>query len=111
MAWVFLELITKSIALEANRAPTAPPSPAIVEDERLTSGHVPVLLNPDVFTCVRSLFDCLLLEVAEKVKSGPAQARRLNTCLAYFCHDLLSVIDPKQVGCALSLNTDRVNDQ
>ncbi|GAQ82020.1 guanine nucleotide exchange factor [Klebsormidium nitens] len=97
MAWVFLELITKSIALEANRAPTTPPSPAIVEDERLTSGHVPVLLNPDVFNCVRSLFECLLLEVAEKVRSGPAQARRLNTCLAYFCHDLLSVIDPLQV--------------
>jgi hypothetical protein len=95
MAWVFLELITKSIALEAGRASSWPPSPAIVEEEALSAGVV--LLNTDVFHCIRSLFDCLLVEVAEKAKTGPAQAKRLNACLAYFCHDLLTVIDPVQV--------------
>lgn len=57
----------------------------------------PLQLKEDVFKCIWQLYDCLLTEVHERCKKGLNLARRLNSSLAFFCYDLLSVIDPRQV--------------
>lgn len=43
------------------------------------------------------LYDCLLTEVHERCKRGLGLAKRLNSSLAFFCYDLLSTIEPRQV--------------
>eukprot|EP00250_Pteridium_aquilinum_P019527 c24469_g1_i1 orf=329-5872(-) len=89
MAWVFLELIVKSMALEQAR--TYSSSLPVGEEAP------PLPLKDGVFRCVGQLYDCLLTEVHERCKKGMGLAKRLNCSLGFFCHDLLSVIDPRQV--------------
>jgi hypothetical protein len=89
MAWVFLELIVKSMALEQSR----------IYSESLPPGEElpPLQLIDEVFKSIVQLYDCLLTEVHERCKKGLILAKKLNSSLAYFCYDLLSVIDPRQV--------------
>lgn len=54
-------------------------------------------LIDEVFKSIVQLYDCLLTEVHERCKKGLILAKKLNSSLAYFCYDLLSVIDPRQV--------------
>lgn len=54
-------------------------------------------LKEGVFKCILQLYDCLLTEVHERCKKGLSLAKRLNSSLAFFCYDLLSVIEPRQV--------------
>ncbi|XP_073392859.1 guanine nucleotide exchange factor SPIKE 1 isoform X2 [Physcomitrium patens] len=89
MAWFFLELIVKSMALEQSRtySETLPPG------EELP----PLQLNDEVFKSIGQLYDCLLTEVQERGKKGLTLANKLNSSLGFFCFDLLSVIEPRQV--------------
>jgi hypothetical protein len=57
----------------------------------------PLQLKEGVFRCIMQLFDCLLTEVHERCKKGLNLAKRLNSTLAFFCYDLLSIIEPRQV--------------
>jgi hypothetical protein len=57
----------------------------------------PLQLKEGVFRCIMQLFDCLLTEVHERCKKGLNLAKRLNSTLAFFCYDLLSFIEPRQV--------------
>lgn len=57
----------------------------------------PLQLKDGVFRCTMQLYDCLLTEVHERCKKGLSLAKRLNSSLAFFCYDLLSVIEPRQV--------------
>ncbi|KAJ7561812.1 hypothetical protein O6H91_03G042400 [Diphasiastrum complanatum] len=99
MAWVFLELIVKSIALEQAR---------VYVDGTPSGEDVPPLqLAEDVFRCISNLYDCLLTEVHERCKKGLTLAKRLNNSLAFFCYDLLSVIDPRQVFELVALYLDK----
>ncbi|KAH0902696.1 hypothetical protein HID58_042199 [Brassica napus] len=90
MAWFFLELIVKSMALEQAR----------LFDHNLPSGEdvPPMQLKESVFRCIMQLFDCLLTEVHERCKKGLSLAKRLNSSLAFFCYDLLYIIEPCQVS-------------
>lgn len=54
-------------------------------------------LKEGVFRCIMQLYDCLLTEVHERCKKGLSLAKRLNSSLAFFCYDLLSIIEPRQV--------------
>lgn len=54
-------------------------------------------LKEGVFRCIMQLYDCLLTEVHERCKKGLGLAKYLNSSLAFFCYDLLSVIEPRQV--------------
>jgi len=54
-------------------------------------------LKESVFRCIMQLFDCLLTEVHERCKKGLSLAKRLNSSLAFFCYDLLYIIEPCQV--------------
>lgn len=89
MAWVFLELIVKSMALEQARTYSS----SLPVGEEVP----PLPLKDGVFRCIGQLYDCLLTEVHERCKKGIGLAKRLNSSLGFFCHDLLSVIDPRQV--------------
>ncbi|KAI4333281.1 hypothetical protein L6164_018113 [Bauhinia variegata] len=99
MAWFFLELIVKSMALEKTRLffHTLP----IDED------IPPMQLKEGVFRCIMQLYDCLLTEVHERCKKGLSLAKRLNSSLAFFCYDLLSIIEPRQVFELVSLYLDK----
>lgn len=57
----------------------------------------PMQLKEGVFRCIMQLYDCLLTEVHERCKKGSSLAKRLNSSLAFFCYDLLSIIEPRQV--------------
>lgn len=57
----------------------------------------PMQLKEGVFRCIWQLYDCLLTEVHERCKKGLTLAKRLNSSLAFFCYDLLSVVEPRQV--------------
>lgn len=57
----------------------------------------PMQLRDGVFRCVMQLYDCLLTEVHERCKKGLSLAKRLNSSLGFFCYDLLSIIEPRQV--------------
>lgn len=57
----------------------------------------PMQLKEGVFRCILQLYDCLLTEVHERCKKGLSLAKRLNSSLGFFCYDLLSVIEPRQV--------------
>lgn len=57
----------------------------------------PLQLIDEVFKSIVQLYDCLLTEVHERCKKGLLLAKKLNSSLSYFCYDLLSVIDPRQV--------------
>lgn len=57
----------------------------------------PVQLNDEVFKSVGQLYDCLLTEVHDCCKKALPLAKRLNNSIAFFCYDLLSVIEPRQV--------------
>lgn len=57
----------------------------------------PMQLKEGVFRCILQLYDCLLTEVHERCKRGLSLAKRLNSSLAFFCYDLLSIIEPRQV--------------
>ena len=57
----------------------------------------PMQLKDGVFRCILQLYDCLLTEVHERCKKGLSLAKRLNSSLAFFCYDLLSIIEPRQV--------------
>ncbi|MCH92294.1 dedicator of cytokinesis protein 6-like, partial [Trifolium medium] len=57
----------------------------------------PMQLKDGVFRCIMQLYDCLLTEVHERCKKGLSLAKRLNSSLAFFCYDLLSIIEPRQV--------------
>ncbi|CAL0333662.1 unnamed protein product [Lupinus luteus] len=99
MAWFFLELIVKSMALEKTRIfylslPTGEDIP-------------PMQLKDGVFRCIMQLYDCLLTEVHERCKKGLSLAKRLNSSLAFFCYDLLSIIEPRQVFELVSLYLDK----
>ncbi|KAL6549109.1 MAP kinase Spk1 [Orobanche hederae] len=89
MAWFFLELIVKSMALEQTR----------LFYHNLPSGEdaPPMQLKEGVFRCIMQLFDCLLTEVHERCKKGLGPAKYLNSSLAFFCYDLLSTVEPRQV--------------
>ncbi|URE46978.1 Dedicator of cytokinesis [Musa troglodytarum] len=99
MAWFFLELIVKSMALEQNR----------LFYHSLPSGEEipPLQLKEGVFRCIMQLYDCLLTEVHERCKKGLSLAKRLNSSLAFFCYDLLSIIEPRQVFELVSLYMDK----
>lgn len=64
----------------------------------------PLPLKDGVFRCLGQLYDCLLTEVHERSKKGIGLAKRLNGSLGFFCHDLLSVIDPRQVFELVNIN-------
>ena len=57
----------------------------------------PMQLKEGVFRCIMQLYDCLLTEVHERCKKGLGLAKYLNSGLAFFCYDLLSTIEPRQV--------------
>lgn len=57
----------------------------------------PMQLKEGVFRCIMQLYDCLLTEVHERCKKGLGLAKYLNSNLAFFCYDLLSTIEPRQV--------------
>ncbi|KAF3626969.1 hypothetical protein FXO38_28980 [Capsicum annuum] len=99
MAWFFLELIVKSMALEQARS----------FYHNLPSGEdvPPMQLKEGVFRCVVQLYDCLLTEVHERCKKGLSLAKHLNSSLAFFCYDLLSIIEPHQVFELVSLYLDK----
>ncbi|AQL06955.1 Guanine nucleotide exchange factor SPIKE 1 [Zea mays] len=96
MAWFFLELIVKSMGLEQSR----------LFYHNLPLGTITVL-KEGVFRCIMQLFDCLLTEVHERCKKGLSLAKRLNSTLAFFCYDLLSIIEPRQVFELVSLYMDK----
>lgn len=54
-------------------------------------------LIDEVFKSIVQLYDCLLTEVHERCKKGMLLAMKLNSSIAYFCYDLLSVIEHRQV--------------
>lgn len=54
-------------------------------------------LKEGVFRCIMQLYDCLLTEVHERCKKGLSLAKRLNSSLGFFCYDLLSIVEPRQV--------------
>ncbi|KAJ4832808.1 MAP kinase Spk1 [Turnera subulata] len=99
MAWFFLELIVKSMALEQTRLfyHTLP----VGED------IPPMQLKEGVFRCISQLYDCLLTEVHDRCKKGLSLAKRLNSSLAFFCYDLLSIVEPRQVFELVSLYLDK----
>lgn len=99
MAWFFLELIVKSMALEQTR----------LFYHNLPSGEdvPPMQLKEGVFRCIMQLYDCLLTEVHERCKKGLGLAKYLNSSLAFFCYDLLSTIEPRQVFELVSLYLDK----
>lgn len=99
MAWFFLELIVKSMALEQNRQ--------FYHSVPLGEEVPPLQLKETVFTCIRQLYDCLLTEVHERCKKGLSLAKRLNSSLAFFCYDLLSIIEPRQVFQLVSLYMEK----
>ncbi|CAM8926387.1 unnamed protein product [Rhodiola kirilowii] len=99
MAWFFLELVVKSMSLEQTR----------VSYNTLPLGEdvPPMQLKEGVFRCILQLYDCLLTEVHERCKKGLSLAKRLNSSLGFFCYDLLSVIEPRQVFELVSLYLDK----
>ncbi|XP_047949245.1 guanine nucleotide exchange factor SPIKE 1 [Salvia hispanica] len=99
MAWFFLELIVKSMALEQTR----------LFYHNLPSGEdvPPMQLKEGVFRCIMQLYDCLLTEVHERCKKGLGLAKYLNSGLSFFCYDLLSTIEPRQVFELVSLYLDK----
>lgn len=99
MAWFFLELIVKSMALEQNRH--------FYHSLPLGEDVPPLQLKEGVFRCIMQLYDCLLTEVHERCKKGLSLAKRLNSSLAFFCYDLLSIIEPRQVFELVSLYMDK----
>ncbi|KAH9673832.1 Guanine nucleotide exchange factor SPIKE 1 [Citrus sinensis] len=99
MAWFFLELIVKSMALEQTRL--------FFHGLPLGEDIPPMQLRDGVFRCVMQLYDCLLTEVHERCKKGLSLAKRLNSSLGFFCYDLLSIIEPRQVFELVSLYLDK----
>ncbi|XP_011659040.1 guanine nucleotide exchange factor SPIKE 1 isoform X1 [Cucumis sativus] len=99
MAWFFLELIVKSMALEKTRL--------FYHSLPLGEDIPPMQLKEGVFRCIMQLYDCLLTEVHERCKKGLSLAKRLNSSLAFFCYDLLSIIEPRQVFDLVSLYLDK----
>ncbi|KAK1393684.1 Guanine nucleotide exchange factor SPIKE 1 [Heracleum sosnowskyi] len=99
MAWFFLELIVKSMALEQTRL--------FYHNLPLGEDIPPMQLKEGVFRCILQLYDCLLTEVHERCKRGLSLAKRLNSSLAFFCYDLLSIIEPRQVFELVSLYMDK----
>lgn len=99
MAWFFLELVVKSMALEQARL--------FYHNIPLGEDVPPMQLKEGVFRCIMQLYDCLLTEVHERCKKGLSLAKRLNSSLAFFCYDLLSVIEPRQVFELVSLYLDK----
>nr|DAD23414.1 TPA_asm: hypothetical protein HUJ06_024877 [Nelumbo nucifera] len=99
MAWFFLELIVKSMALEQTRL--------FYHSLPLGEDVPPLQLKEGVFRCIMQLYDCLLTEVHERCKKGLSLAKRLNSSLAFFCYDLLSVVEPRQVFELVSLYMDK----
>uniref|UniRef100_A0A804R7H1 Guanine nucleotide exchange factor SPIKE 1 n=1 Tax=Zea mays TaxID=4577 RepID=A0A804R7H1_MAIZE len=130
MAWFFLELIVKSMGLEQSRLfyhnlPLGTITvlfsncfykslhvylvleQLIVSDHAIGEDVPPLQLKEGVFRCIMQLFDCLLTEVHERCKKGLSLAKRLNSTLAFFCYDLLSIIEPRQVFELVSLYMDK----
>uniref|UniRef100_A0A803P3J8 Guanine nucleotide exchange factor SPIKE 1 n=1 Tax=Cannabis sativa TaxID=3483 RepID=A0A803P3J8_CANSA len=99
MAWFFLELIVKSMALEKTRL--------FYHSLPLGEDIPPMQLKEGVFRCIMQLYDCLLTEVHERCKKGLSLAKRLNSSLAFFCYDLLLIIEPRQVFELVSLYLDK----
>ncbi|GAV57338.1 Ded_cyto domain-containing protein/DOCK_C2 domain-containing protein [Cephalotus follicularis] len=99
MAWFFLELVVKSMALEQARL--------FYHSLPLGEDVPPMQLKEGVFRCMTQLYDCLLTEVHERCKKGLSLAKRLNSSLAFFCYDLLSIIEPRQVFELVSLYLDK----
>lgn len=99
MAWFFLELIVKSMALEKTRLFYH----SLPTDEDIP----PMQLKEAVFRCIIQLYDCLLTEVHERCKKGLSLAKRLNSSLAFLCYDLLSIVEPRQVFELVSLYLDK----
>ncbi|KAK4765865.1 hypothetical protein SAY87_007507 [Trapa incisa] len=99
MAWFFLELIVKSMALEQTRL--------FYHILALDEDIPPMQLKENVFKSILQLYDCLLTEVHERCKKGLNLAKRLNSSLAFFCYDLLSIIEPRQVFELVSLYLDK----
>ncbi|TKY68582.1 Guanine nucleotide exchange factor SPIKE 1 [Spatholobus suberectus] len=99
MAWFFLELIVKSMALEKTRL--------FYHSLPIGEDIPPMQLKDGVFRCIMQLYDCLLTEVHERCKKGLSLAKRLNSSLAFFCYDLLSIIEPRQIFELVSLYLDK----
>lgn len=99
MAWFFLELIVKSMSLEQSHL--------FYHNLPLGEDIPPLQLKDGVFRCILQLYDCLLTEVHERCKKGLSLAKRLNSSLAFFCYDLLSIIEPRQVFELVSLYMDK----
>ncbi|GAB2223448.1 hypothetical protein Droror1_Dr00017589 [Drosera rotundifolia] len=102
MSWFFLELIVKSMALEQSRI--------FLHSVPLGEDVPPMQLKEGVFRCIMQLYDCLLTEVHDRCKKGLSLAKRLNSSLAFFCYDLLSVIEPRQVFELVSLYLDKFSN-
>ncbi|KAM6570698.1 hypothetical protein CsatB_018683 [Cannabis sativa] len=99
MAWFFLELIVKSMALEKTR---------LFYHSLPLGEHIPPMqLNERLFSCIMQLYDCLLTEVHEGCKKRLLLAKRLNSSLAFFCYDLLLIIEPCQAFELVSLYLDK----
>ncbi|XP_015967220.1 guanine nucleotide exchange factor SPIKE 1 [Arachis duranensis] len=99
MAWFFLELVVKSMALEKTRL--------FYHSIPIGEDIPPMQLKDGVFRCIMQLYDCLLTEVHERCKKGLSLAKRLNSSLAFFCYDLLSIVEPRQVFELVSLYLDK----
>ncbi|XP_048425879.1 guanine nucleotide exchange factor SPIKE 1-like isoform X1 [Pyrus x bretschneideri] len=99
MAWFFLELIVKSMGLEKMRL--------FYHNLPLGEDIPPMQLKEGVFRCIMQLYDCLLTEVHERCKKGLSLAKRLNSSLAFFCYDLFSIVEPRQVFELVSLYLDK----
>ncbi|KAH9556934.1 hypothetical protein CY35_07G058600 [Sphagnum magellanicum] len=99
MAWVFLELIVKSMALQQSRT--------CIDNLPLGEDLPPLQLHDEVFKSIGQLYDCLLTEVHERCKKNLPLAKRLNASIAFFCYDLLSVVEPRQVFQLVALYLDK----
>ncbi|KAK1280719.1 hypothetical protein QJS04_geneDACA015170 [Acorus gramineus] len=99
MAWFFLELVVKSMALEQTCL--------FYHSLPIGEDIPPLQLKDGVFRCIMQLYDCLLTEVHERCKKGLSLAKHLNSSLAFFCYDLLSIIEPRQVFELVSLYMDK----
>eukprot|EP00898_Chlorokybus_atmophyticus_P008281 jgi/Chlat1/8454/Chrsp80S07860 len=85
VGWALLELIAKSIALELQ-----------ARRERDEDRAALMLLSAPVFGSLQGLFSALLADLVERSSTGLVFAKQLNLSLAFFCADLLALIQPEQ---------------
>ncbi|KAK3273387.1 hypothetical protein CYMTET_18352 [Cymbomonas tetramitiformis] len=134
VAWWLLELVARSITLEHEGAPTPGygvvergtsgpvASPDVSASQSLRRGSAAHIRRMSSETAILSdkkrrlldshlsticeLFQLLLAEVLANGKRGLSLERRINSALAFFCSDLLSVLDPSQVHTLVGIYLD-----